>query len=326
MHPESHVESNNNNNFDESQPFVLVDSKEAQIFAYIDKTPSSMPRDVEFTYEYGSSSVLGDSSHRGLGFSDELEGTSSGIEASTKQKEEQEESCFDYSEKAMNTEERSNHEVGVDLAEDFPAIMLSPKKNSGFVSIGGIKLYTQDISDEESDEDENGKMVDEESSDSSEQGGTAGSSESDDSEGMSDTDLDVDEEVAEDYIEGIGGSHNILKAKWLVEQEFDESNDDTSSSTGYDETLEKLGGVALEEASRESGMKKAHPRQKYRVSAIDSWSLAMDDLTIVKDPRTVYAKKKHVAHFPQSWPSEAYRSKMSRRFPGIRFLRYFLSL
>nr|XP_048333164.1 uncharacterized protein LOC107427271 isoform X1 [Ziziphus jujuba var. spinosa] len=323
LHPGSHVERNDkNNNFDESRPFVLVDSKEAQIFAYVDKTPSSRPNDVEITYDYGSNLILGDSSHRGLGFSDKLEGTPSGVEASAEQMKEQEESCFDSSssEKEMNTEERSNHELGVNVTEDLPAITVSPKKNSGFVSIGGMKLYTQDISDEESDddgdEDEEEEMVDGESSESSGQGGTSGSSESDDSEDMSDSDLDVDDQVAEDYIEGIGGSHNIVKAKWLVEQEFDESDDDTSSSTDYDDTLEKLGGVTLQEASREYGMKKAHPRQKYKVSTVDSWSLAMDDLTLVKDPRAVHPKKKHVARFPQSWPSEAYRSKTSRRFPG----------
>ncbi|KAH7546240.1 hypothetical protein FEM48_Zijuj01G0179400 [Ziziphus jujuba var. spinosa] len=326
LHPGSHVERNDkNNNFDESRPFVLVDSKEAQIFAYVDKTPSSRPNDVEITYDYGSNLILGDSSHRGLGFSDKLEGTPSGVEASAEQMKEQEESCFDSSssEKEMNTEERSNHELGVNVTEDLPAITVSPKKNSGFVSIGGMKLYTQDISDEESDddgdEDEEEEMVDGESSESSGQGGTSGSSESDDSEDMSDSDLDVDDQVAEDYIEGIGGSHNIVKAKWLVEQEFDESDDDTSSSTDYDDTLEKLGGVTLQEASREYGMKKAHPRQKYKVSTVDSWSLAMDDLTLVKDPRAVHPKKKHVARFPQSWPSEAYRSKTSRRFPGIRY-------
>lgn len=323
MHTESHVGSNNeDNSFDESRPLVLVDSKEAPIVAYVDQTPSSQPRNVEFTYSYGSSFVLGDSSHRGLGFCDELEGTPSNAEASSKQMEEQEESCSNSlsSEKEMNTGERgerTNSEVDVDMTEDLPAITLSPKRNSGFVSIGGMKLYTQDISEEESNEDEYGEIMDEQSSDSFEEAGTVGSSESDDSEDTSDSDLDVDDEVAEDYIEGIGGSDKIMKAKWLVEEEFGESDDDTSSSFGYDETLGKLGGIALQEASREYGMKKAHPKQKHKVSAVDSWSFAMDDLTLVKDPRTVYAKKKHVAPFPQSWPSGAQRSKTSRHFPGI---------
>ncbi|KAF3453011.1 hypothetical protein FNV43_RR03444 [Rhamnella rubrinervis] len=322
LHPESHVISNNeDNSFDESRPFVLVDSKEAQIVAYADQTPSSQPHNVEFTYSYGSSFVLGDSSHRGLGFSDEREEAPSNVEASSKQMEEQEESCSDSlsSEKEMNIGERGeriNCEGNVDMTEDLPAVTLSPKKNSGFVSIGGMKLYTQDISEEESDEDKYGEIMDEQSSDSLEEAGTVGSSESDDSEDTSDSDLDVDEEVAEDYIEGIGGSDKIMETKWLVEEEFGESDEDTSSSLGYDETLGKLGGIALQEASREYGMKKTLPRQKHKVSAVDSWSFAMDDLTLVKDPRTVYAKKKPVARFPQSWPSEAHRSKTSRRFPG----------
>lgn len=307
---------------------VLVDSKEAQIIAYVDQTPSSQPQDVEFTYSYGSSFVLGESSHRGLGFSDELEGTPSHVEASSKEMEEQEELCSNSSsEKEMNTGgsgKRINCEECVDMAEDLPAMMSSPKSNSGFLSIGGMKLYTQDISEEESneDEDEDGQMMDEQSRDSSEESGTTGSSESDDSENTSDSDLDVDEEVAEDYIEGIGGSDKIMKAKWLLEGEFDESDDDTSSSLGYDETLSKLGGIALQEASREYGMEKARPRRKHKVSAVNSWSFALDDLTLVKDPRTVHAKKKHVARFPQSWPSEARRSKTSRHFPGIILLGY----
>ncbi|KAF3452796.1 hypothetical protein FNV43_RR03229 [Rhamnella rubrinervis] len=167
-------------------------------------------QNVEFTYSCGSSFIFGDSSHRGLGCSDELRGTPSNVEASSKQMEEQEESC---------------------------------------------------------DEDEYGEIMYKQSSHSFEEAGTVGSSESDhpeEPEDTSDGNLDVDEEGAKDYIEGIGGSDKIMKAKWLIEEDFGESDDDTSSSLGYDETLGKMGGIVLQEASREYGMKKAHPRQKHK--------------------------------------------------------------
>lgn len=308
---------------DESCPLVLVDFKNTQIVAHVDQTVASSPHEVEFTYQYGSSFVLGESSHRGLGFYDELEGTASGIEASSKQMEEPEDSCFDSlsSEKDMDVNEGMDCEVGDEMAEELPTNM-SPMKNSGFLSIGGMKLYTQDISDEESEEDENGDSPYEGSSGSSEPGGILGSSESEDSEDTSDSDSDIDDEVAEDYLEGIGGSDSILSSKWLVGQELDGPDKHSSLRSGFDETLQKLGGIALQDASREYGRRKVHSQKKYNVTERHAKSLAIDDLMLVKDPRTVFAKKKPVARFPQSWPSEAQRSKFSRHFPGIRLLRY----
>lgn len=153
-------------------------------------------------------------------------------------------------------------------------------------------------------------------SDSSEPGGLLGSSESEDSEQMSDSDSDIDDEVAEDYLEGIGGSDNILHSKWLVEQELDMSDTDSSSSSDFDETVEKLGGIALQDASREYGRRNARSQKKHNVTERYARPLAIDDLMLVKDPRTVSGKKKPVTRFPQSWPSGAQRSKYSRNIPG----------
>ncbi|KAL3747869.1 hypothetical protein ACJRO7_016651 [Eucalyptus globulus] len=74
----------------------------------------------------------------------------------------------------------------------------SAKKNSGFVSIGGLKIYAEDISDEEDGEDDVAEYGDEEDSESesAEQDGATDSSESDDSEDMSDSGSDVDDEIA----------------------------------------------------------------------------------------------------------------------------------
>ncbi|XP_048440596.1 uncharacterized protein LOC103949129 isoform X3 [Pyrus x bretschneideri] len=304
----------------ESCPLVLVDYKDTQILAHGDQTQPSSPNEVEFTYHYGSSFVLGESSHRGLGFSDELEETPSDVEDSSKQMEEPEDSCFNLqsSEKHMDANDGMDCEVGDDeMAEEMTTEMLSPKKNSGFLSVGGMRLYTQDISDEESEEDENGESLYEGSSGSSESGERLGSSESEDSEDLSDSDSDVDDEVADDYLVGIGGSYNILSSKFLVEQDLDEPDKNSSLRKGFDETLQKLGGIALQDASREYGRKKVQSQKKYNVTERHARSLAIDDLMLVKDTRN-YSKKKPVAKFPQSWPAEAQRSKFSRHFPGTK--------
>ncbi|KAL6226190.1 hypothetical protein ACLB2K_000153 [Fragaria x ananassa] len=293
-------------NMDVSSPMVLVDLSDTQISAHADQTPASEPQDVKFTYHYGSSFVLGESSHRGLGFSEELEETPSGVEATSKQMEEPEDMCFGSLSSEKDANQGIDYEDGDDMAEDLPTEVMSSDENEGFLSFGGIRLYTQDISDKESEEDENGASLYEGNSESSESG---------DSE---DSYSDIDDEVAKDYLEGIGGSDNILRSKWLLEQQLDMSDTDSSSSGDFDETVEKLGGIALQEASREYGKRNARSQKKHNVTEGYAQALAIDDLTLVKDPRIRSAKKKPVTRFPQSWPSE--RSKYSRNIPGKDYL------
>lgn len=356
MHPESHVGASNGNAYlNASPPIVLVDSKETQIVAFEDKTPCSKAICENITYDHVSGLVLGDSSCRGLGFFDDSETASSGngsmkkieeepssfklssqektagadvsnicklavemaeevhktpssVGASTKKIEEG--SCFKSSslEKVMDADE-----LVTEMAEDVHNGAFSLEKNSGFLSIGGMKLYTEDISDQESDEENYEESLGEESSESCEPEDSVSSSD------ISDSDSDVDEEVAKDYLEGIGGSDEVVNVKWLEEQGLDVSDDDGSSSNGFDDTIEKLGGIDLQEASIEYGAKKPRSRKKSTNEigvAAGGWSLALDDLMHLKDPRTKSAKKKHVAKLPQSWPSEAQRSKNFGKFPG----------
>ncbi|CBI25601.3 unnamed protein product, partial [Vitis vinifera] len=315
MHPESYVGGSNGDNYlNASQPIVLVDSMETQIVAFEDKTPCSKTFCENFTYDYGSDLVLGDSSCRGLGFFDESETASGGNGTSKKKIEEEEGSCFKLSspEKDADADENNICKLGVEMAEE---VLNTPKKNSGFLSIGGMKLYTQDISDQESDEEIDGESLDEESSESLEPEDSVSSSDT------SDSDSDIDEEVAKDYLEGIGGSDKVVDVKWLVEQDLDVSDDDGSSSNGFDDTIEKLGGIALQDASRDYGMKKPRSRKKATPKtgvAAGDWSMALDDLMYLKDPRKISAKKKHVAKLPQSWPSEAQKSKNFGNFPGAK--------
>ncbi|XP_011017950.1 PREDICTED: uncharacterized protein LOC105121122 [Populus euphratica] len=305
-YPSSELQEGVGRGMDESQPIVVVHSKETEIVAYLDETPTSKPYNLNSTYNYSSDFLLGESSHKGLGFCEELEATT-GAESSSKQMEEEEKkgSSFDSSssDKEMDADDTANCEAG----EEMLTAAFSQKKNSAFLSIGSINLFTQDISDGESDE-----SLDE-SSESSEQGQRV-VSQSDDSEGTSDCETDVDDEVVKDYLEGIGSS-SILDAKWLVENDLGDSDKDISSSGFFDETLKKLSGIALEEASRSYGMKKPQSRKYHSLSARDV-SPFLDDFMLVKDPRIISAKKKHVARLPQSWPLEAQRSKNFRNFPG----------
>ncbi|XP_010542083.1 PREDICTED: uncharacterized protein LOC104815398 [Tarenaya hassleriana] len=316
---------------DESNPMVLVESKENKIVAYLDRGPSSSSKDIDvnYAYEYNTPGfVLGDGSHRGLGFCDESDAGQSGTVSTSKPSGDQAGSSFaSLPTEEVDAEEESDDEVNLSEDEVTPNVVKPSRRNSGFISIGGMKLYTEDISDEESDGEEgilDGDDVasgDEESTESSDQGGQSESSATDSSKDMFGSDSDIVEDVAEDYLEGIGGSEKVLDARWLAEQSLDQldlSDDESSSEGSSDESTEKLSDIALQNASREYGMKESARSHSSRHGR-DSRALPFDDLMFVKDPRSLSGKKTkkiHSATFPQSWPSYAQKSKNSRRFPG----------
>ncbi|KAK8602038.1 hypothetical protein V6N13_058301 [Hibiscus sabdariffa] len=316
--PESGVLAHKGDNKkDELHPTIFL-SNDSQIVAYMDQTTPSKPSHANYTYEYGSDFVLGGRSHRGLGFDDESEATRSGIESCAKETEEQGGACSNLSasDKEIGAGHDNNRKVDDVVAEELIFDGLSPKKNAGFLKIGGVKLYTRDMSDEETDEDYDGDSLGDESSGTIDQEEQDGAYENDSSGVSSDDDSNIDVKVAEDYMEGIGGKGAILDTKWLVDQALDEYDDVSSSNTSFDETLEKLGGIALQDASREYGMQKHQSRNKYSGGTKDVWLPALDDLNLVKDPRTLSGKKKHVAKLPRSWPLQEQKSKNSRKFPG----------
>ncbi|GAB4832748.1 hypothetical protein Ancab_006765 [Ancistrocladus abbreviatus] len=331
------------------QPIILLDSKDKKIVAYGVQTPEAS--EVEYRYDYTSGFVLDDSSHCGLGFSHELEATSSALGMSSGKIEEEEllhkglgfsnEPEADLNRAALslpNMEEEggpssgslsNDKEMEADpgfvgegesgIVQDFLDETSPAKQNSAFLSIGGVRIYTQDVSDGGSDEVEYGE--------SSDEGSLSELSGSDDSEDVSDSDSDIDDELVEDYLEGIGGSDEILDARWLAKMDIGvpkegHSDDDDDSGSGDDEVLEKLGGIALQEASREYGMEKPQSKKKHAVdlrrpgAPTVAWSSALDDLMLVKDPRRLSKKKKQVARFPQSWPSEGRKSRNFRNYPG----------
>ncbi|XP_052732119.1 zinc finger CCCH domain-containing protein 22-like [Vigna angularis] len=71
-----------------------------------------------------------------------------------------------------------------------------------------------------------------------------------------------------------------------------------------------MGGFALQEASREYGMKKDKPRKK---RSVNSGSLALENLMMKNDTRTNSSRKKHVPRFTHSCPSHAQKSKASKK-------------
>ncbi|KAK3033185.1 hypothetical protein RJ639_036977 [Escallonia herrerae] len=309
---EEHSLPDDDDNLDE--PIVLIDSKETKIVAYTDKTPTEC-YDVKYTYDYNTDFGLDDNSHTGLGFSESAEAAPS---VSCSKMEDGSAS----SEADMETDVGFLHEASTKKGDD--AETPSPKKNSGFLSIGGLTLYTEDISDEEGDEDDGEEWLDDESLESSGSEDITGSSDSDSSsasDDLPDNVSDVDDEVAEDYFKGIGGIENVVNVDQLVGN-VDVSDDDGISGGSFTDTLKRLGGIALQNASMEHGKKPQSRRKSLakscgRGAASYAWSSTVDDLMLVKDPRTASGRKKSVSRFPKSLSFEAQRNKNCRRFPGF---------
>ncbi|KAJ9548604.1 hypothetical protein OSB04_021147 [Centaurea solstitialis] len=302
------------NKFDKSNPIVLLDSKDSKIIAYMDETAATDSETVKYTYDYGASFEVDDSCHRGLGFHDVAEETPSVIEASPVIEKKDCSGLDSASSQEMETDMMDDDALDADASS-------SPVTNSGFLSIGGMKLYTHDISDEEEEEeeDDDDDDDDEESLDSSE---SEESCDSSDSDGAYNSDCDIDDEIAKDYFEGIGGSYKVANVDKLVGQVLDSSDDEDDTTNGrFNEMLKGIGGIGLQDASREYGIKKPSSRKKSRPkpskfeAATEDWS-DLDDLMLEKNPRSLYKKKKHAAKLPQSWPSKAEKSKNFQRFSG----------
>ncbi|XP_015932461.1 uncharacterized protein LOC107458772 [Arachis duranensis] len=293
-------------NLHQLQSFTFVDANQNQVIAHLDQTPPSKPQNVEYAYSYGADFVLGDTSHRGLGFPAQNSKTPTDVGTSSKQMP-----ASVLNSSSFGSDDVIYHELNTQMTENSPS-KASAERNSGFLSIGGLKLYTEDISDNGSDEDNDEELSDQDSSESSGMEELVESSESSDSEDSSNNNSDIDEVVAEDYLEGVGGSDNILDAKWLLKPVLNESEDDSSSSSCYDEALQKMGGIALQEASMEYGMQvKPWKKRSAHHGPVD-----LDNLMLIKDPRTASGRKKHASRLPHSWPSQAQKSKASKRIHG----------
>lgn len=251
----------------------------------------------------------------------------------------------DGEEEKEEGEEEEEEEEGNDEGEEMVGFdsystpdFKKKEKGEGFLSIGGVRIYTEDTSspDEGSDgvedddsDDGDGDSCEEdgmlESADESLQDGEEEEYSDDDSLSLDD-DSDIDDEVAEDYMEGIGGSSELLSAGWLVAKNLESSDKDglLKSGSGSDGDNGKLGGIALMNASKGYGIKKLSSRKgkgnsknlMFGSPAVDGGLSALDDMLFVKDTRRASRKKKSSSHLSQSWPRESRKSKKYKNAPG----------
>lgn len=303
-------------NMDVSDPKVLVDSGKTQIYNYVDGASLTEPQSLKHTYEQRAGLGSDNTSHRGLGFSEELGRIRSVPKTSQNCVPEEESSLSSLSFEEVETDFTYGDELSE--GDDLLARIPSTEKNSGFLSLGGLKLYTEDISCSESVEDDD-EVSNGESIESFESVESSGSSEND---GMSDADSSIDEEVAEDYFVGIQGSERFVNADLLVGKFCHVTDDGISGGPGGNDsdTLRKFGGNHFQDVSKECSLKKPQLGRKCSAkpgtSCTNAWSSALDDLMAIKVCKTVSKKKKHGSRFPLSWPSEAGKSKNFRRSPG----------
>lgn len=235
------------------------------------------------------------------------------------------------------------------------------KSNPGFLLIGGVRIYTEDIPSSESDlmsssdEDLESKSGDRErfendDGDSDEEGsegeerdsvsaGESSGSESDEDLSIGDS-SSVDNEVVADYMEGIGGSDELLSSKWItgmnlggadtVEHMYTDDDDDNDGFVNKGK--EKLEGYALMTASEQYGMKRPNsvePRKgKGMVCDGDLPSMqvmGLDDMFMVKNVWMPNKSRKgsktgsSSSQLSRSWPNEGRKSKKYQSRPGIRF-------
>ncbi|XP_062195440.1 uncharacterized protein LOC133898757 [Phragmites australis] len=258
--------------------------------------------------------------------------------------------------------DRGNEEMEVELGEleEDEASFKTPKhqkgkRNAGFLLIGGVRIYTEDISspesegmgdsDEESDsDDENRYDNDDGNGDSDEEGSVdeEGDSETDGESSGSDSDEDlsienssVDDEVVADYMEGIGGSEELLSSKWLAGMNLADADEGEQMDTDEDEDgftkkgKEKLEGYALMTASEQYGMKRPNSAERRKgkrmVCDRDLASMrvmGLEDMLMVKDVRMASRSRKGVktgsssSQLSRSWPNEGRKSKKYHSVPG----------
>ncbi|KAL6599143.1 hypothetical protein ACP70R_046007 [Stipagrostis hirtigluma subsp. patula] len=233
------------------------------------------------------------------------------------------------------------------------------KRNAGFLSIGGVRIYTEDISspesegmgdsDEESDSDDekrydtvggdgdsNEEGSEDEEGDSETDGESSGS---DSEEDLSFGDSSVDDEVVADYMEGIGGSEELLSSKWVAHMNLADSDDDDGEEMDTDEDedglkkgKEKLEGYAIMAASEQYGMKRPNSAERRKGKGLvcerdvpSMRVMGLDDMMIVKDVRMASRSRKGAktgsssSQLSRSWPNEGRKSKKYHQsVPGIK--------
>jgi len=230
--------------------------------------------------------------------------------------------------------------------------------NPGFLLIGGVRIYTEDITSPESDRmsssDEDlesksgdGERFENDDGDSDEEGSegeerdSVSASESSGSESDEDLifgDSSVDNEVVADYMEGVGGSDELLSSKWItgmnlgdadtVEQMY--TDDDDDNDRFVKKGKEKLEGYALMTASEQYGMKRPSSVEKGNGKRMvckrdlpSMQAMGLEDMFMVKNVwmpnRSMKGSKtgSSSSQLSRSWPNnEGRKSKKYQSRPG----------
>ncbi|KAF3783996.1 G patch domain-containing protein 2 [Nymphaea thermarum] len=278
-----------------------------------------MPADT-FKYDVDEELVLGETSHRGLGFDGGDEGNVAELDVSS----------VELNEKIEFDEIDNSDDDGVDLKKKKG---LKPK-NSAFLSIGGVRLFTEDVSDDEEEcslSDEDQDLV-----------GSLSGDDVDDSSNESSGDFDyvsgsdVDDDVAEDYLNGIGGSTEFINLQELGAECSSSSTVSSSSSDGEESFNE---GLDADTPSHSMLKKKEIRQQKLEKKGLSSkarkniqmnhvtlrsvaesgtFDCGLDSILSLKDSRMRVKKnkKKLSPDFSLSWPMDARKDKKYKNVPG----------
>jgi len=256
-----------------------------------------------------------------------------------------------------------NEEMELELEElEEEDASLTPKRkkqhkvnrNPGFLSIGGVRIYTEDISESEEmsssnevSESESGEREkfenddgesDEEGSDDdgdSETDGESSGSESDEDLSIGDS-SSVDDEVVADYMEGIGGSEEMLSSKWIASLNLGDADpaelmhtDDEDVDGFVNKGKGKLEGYAIMTASEQYGMKRPNSAERRKGKGMvcdrdlpSMRVMGLEDMFLVKDVRMANRSGKgsktgsSSSQLSRSWPNEGRKSKKYHSVPG----------
>ncbi|KAL5223137.1 hypothetical protein ABZP36_027850 [Zizania latifolia] len=247
--------------------------------------------------------------------------------------------------------------VFVTPKQNPPKGMPKERRNEGFLCIGGVRIHTEDISspesegmggsDEASESDYEQRDANDDGDNEEESSDDEGGSESDEESGGSDSEEDlsigdssVDDEIVADYMEGIGGSEELLSTKWVAGMNLADSDDEDQMDTDEDEDgflkkgkgKEQLEGYALMNASEQYGMKRPNSVDRLKgkgtgVRVLDRdlasmQVMGLDDVMMVKDVRMANRSRKGAkeastsSRISRSWPNECRKSKKYQSVPG----------
>ncbi|KAM0887925.1 hypothetical protein ACQ4PT_028678 [Festuca glaucescens] len=253
--------------------------------------------------------------------------------------------------------DRGNEEMDVQVEEaSFVTPRRQPKakgrQNGGYISIGGVRIYSEDTSSSESeamgdsDEESDSEYEVRDRNADVDSDGAEGDRDSDEDdsrsgseEGLSIGDSSVDDDVVADYMEGIGGSEELSSSKWVAGMKLADSEDDDDDEMDTDDDedgflkkgKEKLEGYALMRASEQYGMKRPNSaeRQKGKSTIGSDYDrglasvrvMGLDYVMMVKDVRMANRSRKGAkgsssSQLSSSWPNEGRKSKKYHSVPG----------